>query len=70
MFQACSSLKILPDISKWNINKVRDMSSMFEGCISLTSIPDISSWFINKNKDISDMFYGCKYSIIKKYTFT
>ena len=42
MFEACSSLKSLPDISKWNTNNVNDMQCMFEGCKSLKSLPDIS----------------------------
>jgi len=32
MFYGCSSLSSLPGISKWNIDKVYDMSSMFDGC--------------------------------------
>ena len=45
MFSDClflSSLKSLPNISKWNINKVIDMSDMFDNCSSLKSLPDIS----------------------------
>ena len=41
-FQSCSSLKSIPDISKWNIINVRDISIMFNGCSSLSSFPDIS----------------------------
>ena len=42
MFSGCKSLSSLPDISKWNINNVKNMSFMFEGCKSLSSLPDIS----------------------------
>ena len=42
LFGECSSLKSLPDISKWNTNKVTDMSSLFYYCSSLESLPDIS----------------------------
>ena len=37
MFEECSSLLSLPDISKWNINNVTDMSEMFNRCSSLSS---------------------------------
>ena len=32
LFEGCSSLKYLPDISKWNIKNSKDISSMFLGC--------------------------------------
>ena len=36
------SLSKLPEINKWNINKVKDISCMFYGCKSLVTLPDIS----------------------------
>ena len=58
MFEGCSSLISLPDISKWNTNNITDISNMFFGCSSLTSLPDISKW---NTKNISEMIYifGC-----------
>ena len=41
-FGGCSSLKELPNISKWNIKNSQDISLIFAGCTSLLSIPDIS----------------------------
>ena len=41
MFEGCSSLSSLPDISKWNTNNATNMSSMFYECFSLLSLPDI-----------------------------
>ena len=35
LFYECSSLKSLPDISKWNVNNVTNMSALFKGCSSL-----------------------------------
>ena len=35
MFYDCSSLKSLPDISKWNTNNVTNMSNMFYGCLNI-----------------------------------
>ena len=34
MFEGCSSLLSLPDISKWNITNVNDIKYMFSGCSS------------------------------------
>ena len=42
LFAGCSSLKYLPDISKWNIGKAQNIRSMFLGCTSLIELPDIS----------------------------
>ena len=42
MLFECSSLKSLPDISKWNINNAENMSGLFENCKLLISLPDIS----------------------------
>ena len=40
MFNGCSSLKSLPDISKWNTNNVTNMNNMFGGCELLKLLPD------------------------------
>ena len=57
MFRECKSLTSLPDISKWNTNNVKDMSSMFEGCSSLSSLP---KWKIHDVTIKKNMFKGCK----------
>ena len=59
MFSGCSSLLLLPDISKMNINDVKNMSEMFYGCSSLLSLPDISKWNINNVKNLRYMFSEC-----------
>ena len=60
LFCECSSLTSLPDLSKWNVSNVNDISGLFYGCSSLTSLPDISKWNINNvNNNISGLFYGC-----------
>jgi surface protein len=33
-FAGCSSLVNIPDISKWNIQKTKDISCLFRGCTS------------------------------------
>ena len=54
MFFGCSSLKELPDISKWKINSALFLNGMFMECSSLEKFPDISNWKIVEkcNKDI------------------
>ena len=44
MFYGCSSLILLPDMSKWDTKNVTDMFGMFYGCTSIKSLPDISKW--------------------------
>ena len=59
MFNECSSLISLPNISKWITNNVTHMNSMFDGCSSLSSLPDISNLNTNNVIDMSYMFYRC-----------
>ena len=40
LFKNCSSLKSLPDISKWDISKVKKMEDMFKGCPKSLVIPE------------------------------
>ena len=63
IFKDCILLSSLPDISKWNTEKVQIMSGMFNGCKSLSSLPDISKWNIQNIKykgNMSDMFKDTK----------
>ena len=39
IFDNCSLLTCLPDISKWNTNNVNNMSYMFDGCKKDLNIP-------------------------------
>ena len=39
IFNNCSLLISLPDISKWNSDNLTDMSAMFSYCSSLLSLP-------------------------------
>ena len=49
MFYGCSSLLSLPDISKWNTNKVTNMSDMFFECSSLSALFDFSKIYETKS---------------------
>ena len=53
MFNFCEILSYLPDISKWNTIKVKNMSNLFRICKSLLSLPDISKWNTTNVYDIS-----------------
>ena len=59
LFCDCSSLSILPDISKWDTNNVINMSLMFCNCNNLLSLPDLAEWNTNKVDDIKSMFTNC-----------
>ena len=58
-FSYCSSLKELPDISKWKTEKVNDMTGMFENCISLKKMPNIEKWNVSNVKKINSIFNNC-----------
>jgi len=59
MFNGCSSLLSLPDITNWNTNNITNMSFIFCGCLSLSSLPDISKWNTNNVTNMRSMFDGC-----------
>ena len=59
MFSGCSSLKILPDISKWDLSYVKNITGLFEGCTSLQFIPEISKWNIKNVKSLKCLFCEC-----------
>ena len=52
-------LKILPDISKWDIHNVSDISYLFAECSSLKSLPDISNWNTSNINIMNGVFYEC-----------
>ena len=53
LFHECTSLKSLPDISKWETNNVQNINCLFYECPKLESIPDISKWNTNNINDMS-----------------
>ena len=59
MFYGCSSLKLLPDISKWNTSNVEYMNSLFYECSSLESLPDLGNWDTSKVVSMNSLFYEC-----------
>ena len=59
MFSNCTSLKSLPDISRWNTKKLINLAHMFYNCSSLKSLPDISRWNTENVMTFKDMFHNC-----------
>ena len=59
IFDKCSLLLSLPDISEWNTSNITNMYQIFDSCTSLTELPDISNWDTSKVANMSLMFYGC-----------
>ena len=47
-FMECNPLLGLPDISKWDISKVTNISKIFYECNSIKSLPNISNWILPK----------------------
>ena len=48
LFQGCSSLSSLYEISDWSLINVIDMRYMFSECSNLSSLDGISKWDIDK----------------------
>ena len=59
MFSGCSSLKSLPDISKWETNNIKYMDDLFINCLSLEFLPDISKWNTKNVINMRRLFYNC-----------
>ena len=59
MFDNCTLLIKLPDISNLNTIKIRNMSYLFSQCHSLKSLPDISKWDTSNVVNMKGLFSGC-----------
>ena len=60
LFGNCSSLKKIPDITKWNTSNVIEISGLFYQCSSLESLPDLSKFETNNVIFMNSIFNGCK----------
>ena len=59
MFEYCTSLETLPNISIWNTSSLKDISYMFNNCTSLICIPDKSIWDTNSVEKMEHIFDHC-----------
>ena len=57
MFQGCKNLDF--DLSKWNINKLKNIRSMFSGCEKFTG-KGLEKWDVNKISNMLFAFANCK----------
>ena len=47
-----------PDISRWNVSKVKDMSYMFHNCVNFNC--NISNWNVSKVENMRGIFDNCE----------
>ena len=59
MFNQCTNLESIGDISNWDVSKVTTFSAMFELCSNLESIGDLSGWNVGSCTDMRWMFNQC-----------
>ena len=59
MFDGCTSLISISDISKWNISNVTKMNRLFNQCHSLESLPDINKWDTSNVTTMERLFNQC-----------
>ena len=71
MFNFCSNIEKLPDISKWNTSKVTKKNNMFSNCIKLGLLPDINKWNTSSLVENNFMFHNSLiYNIPSKFKIT
>ena len=56
MFNNCSNLVNIPDISNWNTNSLKKIKNIFKNCSSLSDLPDISNWNLENVEDKNEIF--------------
>ena len=59
MFAYCRNLELLPDISRWNTENLKNAENMFFNCISLISLPDITKWNIQPDCSVEEFLDNC-----------
>ena len=64
IFSNCSSLILLPDISKWDTSNIFDMSKMFYNCKKISFLSDISKWVTRNVFNMNKIFYKCSSLLI------
>ena len=48
MFIACSSLKDIKSLEKWNVSNGNNFSGMFYKCSSLNDLKSLKNWKLSK----------------------
>ena len=60
MFEWCTNLEEISDVSRWNVENVTSMKGMFYKCKKLKSVPGIEKWNPLKLTDCRELFLGCE----------
>ena len=60
MFEWCTNLEEISDVSRWNVENVTSMKGMFFKCKKLKSVPGIEKWNPLKLTDCRELFLGCE----------
>ena len=60
MFYGCENLKIMNNISIWDVSNVTDISYIFSNCKSINSLPDISKWETKSVTNMKGLFNYCE----------
>ena len=69
MFERCSSLYYIPDISVWNTPKIENINHMFSECSSLLKAPDISKWNQKNVNNKYDIFLQQRHLTTDEYKY-
>ena len=59
MFCNCSGAAFNPDVSKWDVSNVTNMSYMFGDCSGDAFNPDVSAWNVSNVTNMYGMFCNC-----------
>ena len=59
MFSRCSGAAFNPDVSKWDVSNVENMSWMFYNCSGAAFNPDVSNWNVSNVTNMVYMFGDC-----------
>ena len=59
MFYGCRGAAFNPDVSNWDVSKVKTMNTMFRACYGAAFNPDVSNWDVSKVENMNEMFRGC-----------
>jgi hypothetical protein len=60
MFFNCSGAAFNPDVSNWDVSKVKNMTGMFYSCSGAAFNPDMESWTLKTGVTTSAMFLESK----------
>ena len=59
IFQACTELTSIGDISNWDVSNITDMTGAFSKCVGLTYIGDLSNWDVSNVTNLQGIFMSC-----------